>query len=264
MSVKTSSRSQRASSRQMGCYLYAVIDNAEQKDFGPCGIDGGQVYALGDGRVAAVVSDLPNEKIRPERRRLAAHHEVLKRLMAEHTVLPMSFGLLADGPEAVRRILANHRPALVQELRRLVGKVEMGLHVVWDVPNFFEYFVNSHEELAQLRDQVFRGGRMPTHEDKLELGRLFDRALMNERSAQTRKVCNALRACCQEIKENKPRNEHEVMNLACLIDCQTQKEFEKRLFEAAGSFDNHYAFDFNGPWPPHNFVEVALELGDEV
>ncbi len=260
MSTKTSTRPARSATKQLGRYLYAVIDAAENREFGPFGIDGGLVYALSDGRVAAVVSDLPNEKIRPERRRLAAHHEVLKRLMAEHTVLPMSFGVLADGAEAVRKILTSHRAALADELRRLAGKVEMGLHVVWDVPNFFEYFVNTHEELARLRDQVFRGGREPTHEDKLELGRLFDRALMNERQAQAERVIDVLRPCCHEIKENKPKNEHEVMNLACLIDRAGQKDFEKRIFEAARFFDNNYAFDFNGPWPPHNFVEVALEL----
>lgn len=260
MSVKTSSRPARSTATKTGCYLYAVIDNADHKEFGPFGIDGRQVYALGDGRLAAVVSDLPNEKIRPERRRLAAHHEVLKRLMAEHTVLPMSFGLLSDSPEAIRRILSAHRTALAGELRRLAGKVEMGLHVVWDVPSFFEYFVNTHEELARLRDQVFRGGREPIHEDKLELGRLFDRTLMNERAAQTAKVITILQPCCHDIKENKPKNEKEVMNLACLIDREGQKEFEKRIFEAARFFDNNYAFDFNGPWPPHNFVEVTLEM----
>jgi hypothetical protein len=30
--------------------------------------------------------------------------------------------------------------------------------------------------------------------------------------------------------------------------------------EAAGMFNNDYAFDYNGPWAPHNFVEVDLKL----
>ena len=46
------------------------------RPLGFAGIDGGEVYALGDGRIAGVVSDLPDRKVRPERRRLAAHHEV--------------------------------------------------------------------------------------------------------------------------------------------------------------------------------------------
>ncbi|MBI4446446.1 MAG: gas vesicle protein [Acidobacteria bacterium] len=46
------------------------------------------IYTISDGRVAAVVSlDVPYEKIRPERRHLAVHQGVLKRLMQESIVI---------------------------------------------------------------------------------------------------------------------------------------------------------------------------------
>ncbi len=245
--------------KQTGRYLYAVIHGAEDRDFGPFGIDGAMVYALSDGQVAAVVSNIHNGKIRPERRRLAAHHDVLKRLTVQGTVLPMSFGIIADGPEAVQRILAANRAAFLEQLRLLDGKLEMGLRVLWDVPNIFEYFVAASAELRALRDHIVRGGREPSHDDQIELGRLFDQTLTRARQDQTEKVTDVLRRCCFEIKENKPRNEREVMNLACLIGRGTEKEFEQGVFEAAKQFDNHYAFDFNGPWPPHNFVELDLQ-----
>ncbi len=243
-----------------GCYLYAVIDQGENKTFGPWGLDGGLVYALGDGRLAAVVSDLPNTRIRPERRRLAAHHDVLKRLQKDYTVLPMVFGLIADGAEAIRKILGLNRTAFVPQLHRVQGKVEMGLHVNWDVPNIFEFFVVNQPELRQLRDQLFLGGREPSQNDKIELGRTFDRLLAEERAAHTARVTTVLGQSCFEIKENKMRNEREVMNLACLIGKHAQKDFENAVFKAAGFFDNHYSFDFNGPWLPHNFVEVNLQM----
>ena len=65
---------------------------------------------------------------------------------------------------------------------------------------------------------------------------------------------------CVEFKGNKPRNECEVMSLACLIRREAQKDFEQGVFETARQFDNHYAFDFNGPWPPHSFVEIDLQM----
>jgi hypothetical protein len=247
------------SSQESGRYLYAVIETTKEVDLGPVGIDGRVVYAINDGRVAAVVSDLPNEKLRPERRRLAAHHDVLKRLMATETVLPMAFGIVADGPEAIRRILAQNQEAFVGQLERFAGKVEMGLRVCWDVPNIFEFFVNTHIDLRQFRDRIFRAGREPSQEEKIELGRTFDHALMGDRESHTERVMSVLDPLCAEIKENKPRNEREVMNLACLIDRGRQKEFEQGVFAAAKFFDHHYAFDFNGPWPPHNFVDIALD-----
>lgn len=248
-----------ASHQECGRYLYAVIEASQDCELGPVGIDGGMVYALSDGQIAAVVSDLPNERLRPERRRLAAHHEVLKRLMETETVLPMAFGLVADGPEAIRRILAKNREAFLEQLDRFLGKVEMGLRVNWDVPNIFEYFVNTHADLRQLRDRIFRAGRDPTQDEKIELGRTFDQALMDDRASHAEKVMGVLHQHCFEIKENKPRNEREVMNLACLIGRGKQQDFEHGVFAAAKFFDHHFAFDFNGPWPPHNFVDVPLQ-----
>ena len=69
-----------------------------------------------------------------------------------------------------------------------------------------------------------------------------------------------LRPLSAEVKENPPRNEREVMNLACLIGRDSQPAFEQAVFAAAERFDNHYSFDFNGPWPPHNFVEIDLKM----
>ena len=72
--------------------------------------------------------------------------------------------------------------------------------------------------------------------------------------------CDLLEPRCAEIVANKPRDEREVMNLACLVDRDRLKDFETGVVEAARGFNNDFAFDFNGPWPPHNFVEVELRL----
>jgi len=73
-------------------YLYAIAPDSDGRIFGPIGLDGGTVYSITNGRVSAVVSDVP-EKLRPERRQLAAHQEVLKRLMGETAgILPVVGG----------------------------------------------------------------------------------------------------------------------------------------------------------------------------
>ncbi len=248
-------------SQVRGRYLYAIVDGGgEREDLGFEGVDGAEVYSMGDGRVSAVVSDLPDRKVRPERRKLAAHHEVLKKLMADRTVLPMAFGLIADGPESVRRILRLNSQAFDSQLRRLNGKVEMGLRVAWDVPNIFEYALKVHPELLELRDHIFRGGREPSQDDKIEVGRTFDRLMTEEREAHGERVAEILNVHCAELKSNKVRNDREVLNLAALVDRDKMKDFEAGVIEAARFFDNHFAFDFNGPWPPHNFVDIELRI----
>jgi hypothetical protein len=32
------------------------------------------------------------------------------------------------------------------------------------------------------------------------------------------------------------------------------------VFAAAKLFDNNFTFDYSGPWAPHNFVELELDL----
>ncbi len=244
-----------------GRYLYAIVDGlGDGHTFDYLGVDSSTVYSIGNGSVAAIVSDLPNQKLRPERRRLAAHHAVLKELMNDHTVLPMAFGLLADGLEAVRRILRINHDAIAEQLDRVRGSVEMGLRVGWDVANIFEYMVGLHEELRSLRDQIYRGGRTPSQEDKIDLGRAFDRLLTASREAYLQRVSQALQSCSVEIRANPPRTEREVLNVACLVKREQQQAFEQVVLAVAGRFDNNFAFDITGPWPPHNFVDISLQL----
>lgn len=249
----------RASNRT-GMYLYAIIAGVDDRTYGSIGVDGCDVHTISNGQLAAVISEIQNEKIRPERRNLAGHQAVLKRLMEETTPLPMSFGIIAESPKAVQKILTLNQKAFLDQLRRVKGCVEMGLRVTWDVPNIFEYFILSHPELRAARDRFLGSHREPTQEDKIEVGRIFDRILNEDREAYAEKVEEALSPCCAEIKRNSPRNERVVINLACLVGHKALPKFENAVFEAAALFDNHFAFDYNGPWAPHNFVDIELRF----
>ncbi|MGO8705063.1 MAG: GvpL/GvpF family gas vesicle protein [Candidatus Brocadiia bacterium] len=253
-----------------GRYIYAIVkddeDTAWKADHGfpwaaePIGFDGCPAYAISVGRTVAVVSDVPNRPLRPERKNLATHYAVLKRLMSQSAVLPMGFGTIADSAESILRILKTHQEALLQQLRRVENKFEMGLRVTLNVPNIFEHFVSTHPELRELRDKMFRPGADPSSREKIELGQLFDRLLSAERAERTRSVVGALSPAYHEIKENAVRDEREVMNLACLVARDAQAAFEQSVFNAAREFDDAYTFDISGPFPPHNFVDLDLRV----
>lgn len=247
-------------SPNQGRYLYAIVEGESSQTNGLVGIAGGDVYTISSDGVSAVVSDVANQKIRPERRHLAAHQRVLKQLMTESTPLPMSFGTIADGPDAIQRILSLNQEAFQEGLERVRGKVEMGLRVTWDVPNIFDYFVNTHPALRSARDRYFgTPDREPTREEKIEVGRMFDRMLNQDREDHTQDVVDVLSRQCVAIRQNKCRTEREVMNLACLVAREAEAQFEDGILQAAGLFDNDFALDYNGPWAPHNFVEIDLK-----
>lgn len=243
---------------QSGRYIYALTSGSTDRSFGTIGINGGNVYTISSGDVSAVVSDAPMGRIRPERRNFAAHQAVLKKLLEVGDLLPMSFGNVSEGAAAVRSFLSKHQKSIHDGLARVAGKFEMGLKVNLDVPNIFEFLVNRNEELRMARDQLVGRSREATQDEKIELGRLFANILESEREDQTEFVEKILLKACHEIKRNKCRDEREVMNLACLVDRNQVDKFESVVFEAANHFDDNFAFDYNGPWAPHNFVEVDI------
>jgi hypothetical protein len=244
-----------------GIYVYAVVSGDGTTDYGSIGLDNSPVYRLGDRELAAIVSRISRARVRPERRNITAHNAVLRRAITgtqgqgEDAVLPMAFGLIADDDQAVHVLLEKDRPALLAQLARVAGKVELGLRVVWDVPNVFEYFVNRRPELRDARDAI-GDIRLARPSDMLTLGQLFERGLIEERERHFERVAGVLRRSGLEIKQNPPRSEREVMHLACLVPRGLQNEFESIVNEAAAEFDNHFTFDISGPWAPHNFVEL--------
>ena len=127
------------------------------------------------------------------------------------------------------------------------------------MPNIFEYFVNTHTELRLARDRLMSARHELTQEEKIELGRMFDRLLNEDRENHTARVERALVPLCVEFKANPCRDEQEVINLACLVERGAQESFSNGVFAAAKLFDNHFSFDYSGPWAPHNFVELDLE-----
>ncbi len=238
--------------------MFAAIYAADAHPCSCLGMDGEPVSTIVEGPLAAVVSGVTGEKIRPERRRLATHQEVLKQLLAGTTPLPMSFGILANDSEAVRGILKQNQHRFLEQLEHVAGKVEMGLRVSWEVPNIFEYFVATHPELRAARDRLVGGGRAPTQEEKIELGRMFDRLRGEARNRCAEQVEGVVLRICSQIKVNNCRADNEVINLACLIRRQDQESFGDAVFQAARLFDNNFSFDYNGPWAPHNFVDIFL------
>ncbi len=241
-------------------YLYAVI-RAQDALPACAGIDNLGIHKIEEGDIAAVASTVPSARIRPERRHLAAHQEVLKQLLLlAATPMPMTFGTISDSPRAVRQFLAKNRRAFLRQLDRVAGKVEMGLRVTWEVPNIFEYFVHVHPDLREVRDRLLAATRPANQDDRIELGQMFARLLEEDRERLTGKVERAVATACFESKPNKCRTEREVMNLACLVARDRQEDFAAAVFQAAQLFDNDFAFDYNGPWAPHNFVDVEVEL----
>lgn len=239
-----------------GTYLYAVLAG-EGGSYGPIGIGGGEVHCVVLGDLSAAVSEVRGGRVRPERRSVAAHHAVLERLMRDATVLPAAFGLIARSDEAVRRVLRDHQEVLREQLAQVAGKVEMGIRVSWSVPDLSGYFLATHPELREARDHLKASGG-GSRDQKIAVGALFARAVEADREACAARVTAALEERGVEVKQSPPRDEREVMSLACLVPRDDRPAFEQAVEQVAATFDEHFKFVLTGPWAPHNFTSLKL------
>ncbi len=245
-----------------GKYLYGIIRTEGDKELGPIGLRRAQVYTIGFKNTAALVSDHPLTKIKPLRDSLAFHHQVIKEAIRDFTIIPVAFGHIVRSAREIRRLLEVNYPEIDEELNRLCNKVEMGLKILWDVENIFEYLVNRDKELRDFRDTIFGRSRQPTQGEKIELGRLFESKLNRERERHAERVLKVLSTYTLDGKVNPPTHEKMVMNGVFLVQKGKEAHFEEGVHRVAALFDGNFTFDYSGPWAPYNFIELELdELG---
>jgi hypothetical protein len=249
-----------ATAVEAGIYLYAITDAQDGLALDTSGMEGGEVEAIAEDGVAAVVTRVSCPTIRPQRANLAVHHKLLRELVQRQAVLPCAFGMVADSEEQVRQVLRHNHDDLLDQLSRVRGKVEMSLAVFWNTSNIFEFFVATNQELKAMRDRVFRPGREPSMEARLELGKLFESLLRQCRERHTQQVIDALRPCCAEIRAVDPAQEQMIMKLVCLVHADRQRAFDEGIQETARKFDDRYTFKYSGPWPPFDFADIHLSL----
>ncbi|MCC6511088.1 MAG: GvpL/GvpF family gas vesicle protein [Pirellulaceae bacterium] len=244
-----------------GFYVYSFLRNRDSgavQQAQLTGIDDASVTVISHNELAAAVSPIQVKKIRPQRKNLAAHQEIVTTLAKKWSMLPVSFGLIADDGQQITRILGSNHDILCEQLDRVADHVEMAVTLRWTVPGVIPYFVSRYPELSAARDLIAAG--QASREDQIEMGRQLDQRLTGEREKYTQQFVDALSAVCKEIDVQAVREEAEVMRLACLIRREDEAQFNQAVHRAAELFSDDFAINFSGPWPPYSFVKMTLTM----
>ncbi|MDR3517847.1 MAG: GvpL/GvpF family gas vesicle protein [Azospirillaceae bacterium] len=244
----------------MGLYVYGIGRSAEAELASLKGVLDQPTYRLDAGTLCAVVSECPVAMVRAERRHIAAMQRVLTAFDGQVDLLPMAFGTVTKSETDLRRFLDENGEALMAQLQRISGAVEMSLRLSLDVSDPITYLVARTPALQAARERAFRGRRTPSHDDSIRLGQMVDAALRQYREARTAQVLAVVGAACTEVKALPIREEKEIANLAALVSRSGLDQFEAAVHAAAAQTDEDIAFSISGPWPPHNFVQ--FDSGD--
>jgi len=247
--------------QQVGMYVYAIVRTAELASLSDSqhrGIDGESLQFITVDELTVVASGTTKEKIRPQRRYLAAHQAIVTWIASETSMLPVAFGLIAESEESVRRMIQTHSTTLSEQLERVAGRVEMNLNLRYSVDNVFQFLVRENEELQQASQYIASGAA--SRDEQIELGRRVEAVMLDEKAKHLEQVLEQFKGLTVETDEQSLRDDAEIFRVAFLIDRENVDRFNETVYRAAEAFDENFAFSFNGPWPPYSFVSLSIHF----
>ncbi|MBO1330261.1 GvpL/GvpF family gas vesicle protein [Streptomyces sp. VRA16 Mangrove soil] len=240
----------------MSTYVYGIA--AADHPALPDGMEGvGKpalpVRTVTAGGLAAIVSDAP-ENLRPKRRDLLAHQNVLSEAGGGGTVLPMRFGSVADDDRAVATALEQRAEHYTERLRALHDSVEYNVKVQHDEEAVLHVVMAEHPDVRELaqRNRAAGGG---SHEDRLRLGEAVATAVQQREARDAEEVRAALEPHAQDVSPG-PESSGWITNLSFLVH-RGSSEHLLQAVEEARKASPHLVFSVNGPLPPYSFVEPA-------
>jgi Gas vesicle synthesis protein GvpL/GvpF len=197
-------------------WVYAICDRPDVPP--PAPLD-----AVREGDLLAAVGDPPSG---PAVDAMWAHEQVVERIMAERTVLPMRFGTKVADHAALREMLATRQDEFRAALDRVRGCVEVGVRVVQPA-----------EPIAATTGREYLEARLRT-----------------VRRADA--VHEPLTKLAVEATRRHARGPDELLRAAYLVDRAAVSRFHGAV-ERLQRANPELAIHCTGPWPPYSFVAGA-------
>lgn len=249
-----------------GKYLYCVINESQERNFGPTGIGdrGDEVHTLCFRDLACVISSTPMTKYVISRENLIAHEKVIEEVMKDHTALPVRFCTIATSTEEIRNLLMKRYQELKNLLRSMDNKVELGLKVFWEnMEGIFKEIGSTQKEIKSLKEKLTKKSISPSIDEKVDLGKKVKEALEAKREAETEEILDVLRPKCVNLRTNKIVGDNMVLNCAFLVDKAHEREFDDYIEDISQKYKDRLKFKYVGPVAPFNFAELVIKWGQE-
>ncbi|MGW1590567.1 GvpL/GvpF family gas vesicle protein [Streptomyces sp. NPDC002386] len=238
----------------MSTYVYGIT--ARSHPALPDGMSGvGEppmpVRVLTAGDLAAVVSDAP-EGLRPKRRDLLAHQNVLAETGAAGCILPMRFGSVATDDDSVTQVLGERAQHYQERLRELDGKVEYNVKATHVEEAVLHRVMAENAEVRSLAEANRQSGG-GSYDDKIRLGEMVASAVKAKEAEDAAEVRGELEAAGSALSVG-PESTGWLVNLSFLVARDTAEEFLAAV-ERVRTSHPHLDVRVNGPLPPYSFVE---------
>ncbi len=261
------------------CYVYGVVRASDWSDVGsdlPEGVEeGSAIRTVKEGKLLAVVSDVPSGQYGANRRpsggdgadwtrtRLRRHARVLGQIGHRITVLPLPFGSTHGSEDGVAEMLREKGKTYGATLERLSGRVEWTVRMVRDDYRMLERMVDLLDadgmDLSSLPEDVateLDSALAECEEPGKMMSVVTSQCVLHARAhLELYADASADRGSAAEGSEDAT-----VLNRAYLVPRDGAKAFRKALESLASQWTGlGIGFEVSGPWPPYHFAEGSVE-----
>jgi hypothetical protein len=209
------------------------------------------VRVLQEGDLAAIVSDAP-EGLRPKRRDLLAHQNVLSEAGAGGCILPMRFGSVAPDDGTVTGVLAERQDHYKERLRTLDGRVEYNVKATHDEEAVLHRVMSDNPEVRAVAEANRRAGG-GSYDERLRLGEMVVAAVKAREAEDAGEVQRALEPVAEAISVG-PESSGWLANVSFLVERDAAASFLEAVDQLRKAHP-HLDLRVNGPLPPYSFVD---------
>ncbi|MGV1005617.1 MAG: GvpL/GvpF family gas vesicle protein [Candidatus Nanopelagicales bacterium] len=245
-------------------YLFAVAGGghplptpavALPSGFGPLrAVPGGEFVAFVSSYSGPAVSTLAQAELPA---RLLVHQQVLEKLVAGGSILPVRLATTLADDAAVEAFLTASAGELASSLARTRGQVEVDIAAIWDIKAVLARIAGDPEVVAA-REAAQAGPAADRQAAAVGLGQLVQAKLEQIRGGVSDLVAARLEAIGSEVVANPLTSQDLVCNVAVLIAPEQLAEVDSALHAIDEELGGRFDFRRVGPLSPFSFATVEL------
>jgi hypothetical protein len=239
-------------------FVYGVVpaDVEPTEDAVGIGDPPGEVTVVVHDELAALVSEVDLEQPMGRPADLTAYQELLDATAAVAPVVPVRFGTVVTGPDAVHDLLDAHRDQFRATLDEFEGRAQYIVRGRFHEPELIGALLDGNPGAAQLAEQVRGQPETASREQRIRLGEMISQAVELRREAETRELLDVLGPVAVSSTVRPPGHELDALHVAFLVDVDRADEFVAVTEEFAGQRQELVRMRLLGPLAPYDFVDA--------
>lgn len=244
-------------------YIYGIVKEPRARVLDYRGIGEAEVYMINAGGLSAVASRVETSEVDPTRRNVCAHVVVQDNLMKEYTLLPMSFGTVADDDESIAAMLEKNHDIFAAELARFAGRIEASLKVFWESDAIIAELREKDKGFDKLKEEAGKAPREKAELLLVEIGKKVEKVALEWQQKYGSRIYAPLKALAIDAVPNEMTAPRCILAVSFLLEKAREDEFKARIYALDEQYDGKLQFKYVAPLPPYSFVTVRLEGGSK-